>query len=319
MLRAILLYLSKAPWALRLITGWRFARRASSRFIAGDTLEEALSLIQRLNQGGMYATMDHLGEDVDTLDKAVSATQDYLDSLPRIKETNVEANISIKLTQLGLNVDHEACLNNLERLAGEAVELGIMVRIDIEDSTTVDRNWQIFRALRAKGCTNIGLAIQSYLNRGEEYTRALVAEGAHFRLCKGAYKEPPEIALQRKADVDANFDRLATILMDAALTNGSDPILSTGNCPPVTAIATHDDARIEFARTYASKIGLPKGALEFQMLLGIRNDLQQMLVEAGYPVRIYVPYGTDWYPFFMRRLAERPANLWFLLSNLFRR
>jgi proline dehydrogenase len=318
-LRAILLYLSKARWALRLITSWRFARRASARFIAGDTLEDALRLIQVLNQRGMYATLDHLGENVDNLDKAALATQDYLDSLPRIKEIGVEANISIKLTQLGLNIDFNACQENLERLAEEAAELGIMVRIDIEDSTTVARNWQIFRALRAKGCINIGLAIQAYLNHGEEYTRALVAEGAHFRLCKGAYKEPPEIALQRKADVDANFDRLATILMDAALTDGSDPILSSGNCPPVTAIATHDDARIEFARTYASEIGLPKWALEFQMLLGIRNDLQKMLVEAGYPVRIYVPYGTDWYPFFMRRLAERPANLWFFVSNLIRR
>jgi proline dehydrogenase len=169
--------------------------------------------------------------------------------------------------------------------------------------------------LRGEGVTNVGLAVQSYLYRSEEDTKELLLEGAHFRLCKGAYREPPDVAYPQKADVDVNFDRIAKILIDASLTNGE---VSTGKVPPIAAIATHDPARIDFAREYGEKAGLPKEALEFQMLLGIRHDLQQELKDLGYPVRIYVPYGTEWYPFFMRRLAERPANLWFFLSNLFR-
>lgn len=315
MLRAILLYLSKATWALRLVTSWRFARRAASRFIAGDTLEEAMEVIQSLNARGMFVTLDHLGENVNTPQKALNATEDYLESLTQIHEAGVESNISVKLTQLGLNIDLDLCLSNLRRIAARAAEYGIMVRVDIEDFSTVDRTWLIFRTLREEGVTNIGLAVQSYLYRSEEDTNALVSEGARFRLCKGAYSEPPNVAYPRKADVDANYDRIAKILIDASLTDSE---TSTGKVPPVAAIATHDPARIDFARDYAEKVGSPKGALEFQMLLGIRNDLQQKLVNTGYPVRIYVPYGIDWYPYFVRRLAERPANLWFFLSNLFR-
>jgi proline dehydrogenase len=315
LLRAILLYLSKATWALHLVTGWRFARRAASRFIAGDTLEEAMGVIRSLNSRGMFVTLDHLGENVDTPEKAAAATEDYLESLTRIHEAGAEANISVKLTQLGLNIDADLCLSNLRRIASRAAEYGMMVRVDIEDFSTVDRTWLTFRNLRAEEVTNIGLAVQSYLYRSEEDVIALLAEGARLRLCKGAYSEPPDVAYPHKADVDANYDRIVKILIDASLTQGE---TSTGKFPPVAAIATHDLARIDFARNYAEEVGLPKAALEFQMLLGIRSDLQQELVNAGYPVRIYVPYGTDWYPYFMRRLAERPANLWFFLSNLFR-
>ena len=315
LIRAILIYLSKAPWAFRLVTSWRFARRAASRFIAGDTLEEALEVIQTLNARGLFVTLDHLGENVNSSEKALNSTEDYLQSLPRINQAGAESNISVKLTQLGLNIDLDLCLSNLRRIATRAAEYGIMVRVDIEDFSTVDRTWQIFRILRTEGVTNVGLAVQSYLYRSEEDTKELLSEGAHFRLCKGAYREPPQVAYPRKADVDANFDRIAKILIDASLTNGEG---STGKVPPVAAIATHDPARIEFAREYGEQAGLPKEALEFQMLLGIRSDLQQALRDLGYPVRIYVPYGTEWYPFFMRRLAERPANLWFFLSSLFR-
>lgn len=315
MIRAILIYLSKAPWAFRLVTSWRFARRAASRFIAGDTLEEALEVIQTLNGRGIFTTLDHLGENVNTSEKALNAADDYLESLPRINQAGAESNISVKLTQLGLNIDFDLCLANLRRIASRASEYGIMVRIDIEDFSTVDRTWQTFRTLRAEGLTNIGLAVQSYLYRSEEDTKELLSEGAHFRLCKGAYREPPDVAYPQKTDVDANFDRIAKILIDASLANGE---VSTGKVPPITAIATHDPARIDFAREYGEKVGLPKEALEFQMLHGIRPDLQQELKDSGYPVRIYVPYGIEWYPFFMRRLAERPANLWFFLSNLFR-
>jgi proline dehydrogenase len=313
--RAILLYLSKATWALRLVTSWRFARRAASRFIAGDTLEEAMEVIHTLNARSLFVTLDHLGENVNTPEKAHNATEDYLESLLRIHEAGVESNISVKLTQLGLNIDLDLCLSNQRRIAERAAEYGMMVRVDIEDFSTVDRTWQTFRTLRTEGVTNVGLAAQSYLYRSVEDVSALVTEGASFRLCKGAYSEPPDVAYPRKADVDENYDRISKILIDASLTHGE---VSTGKVPPVTAIATHDPVRINFAKDYAEKMGLPKEALEFQMLLGIRNDLQQELVDAGYPVRIYVPYGTDWYPYFMRRLAERPANLWFFLSNLFR-
>lgn len=315
MIRAILIYLSKASWALRLVTGWHFARRAASRFIAGDTLEEALEVIQTLNARGLFVTLDHLGENVNSSEKALTAAEDYLQSLQLINKAGVESNISVKLTQLGLNIDMELCLSNLRRIATRAADFGIMVRADIEDFSTVDRTWQVFRTLRAAGVTNIGLAVQSYLYRSEEDTKQLLSDGAHFRLCKGAYRESPDVAYPRKADVDANFDRLAMILIDASLIDGE---ISTGKVPPVAAIATHDPARIDFAREYREKVGLPKEALEFQMLHGIRSDLQQELKDAGFPVRIYVPYGIEWYPYFMRRLAERPANLWFFLSNIFR-
>jgi proline dehydrogenase len=315
LLRAILLYLSKATWALRLVTSWRFARRAASRFIAGDMLEEAMEVIRSLNARGMFVTLDHLGENVNTSEKALNATEDYLDSLTRIHEAGVESNISVKLTQLGLNIDLDLCLSNLRRIASRAAEYDIMVRVDIEDFSTVDRTWLTYRTLREEGVSNVGLAVQSYLYRSEEDTNTLALEGARIRLCKGAYSEPPDVAYPRKADVDANYDRITKILIDASLTHAE---TSTGKIPPVAAIATHDPARIDFARNYAEKVSLPKAALEFQMLLGIRSDLQQELVNAGYPVRIYVPYGTDWYPYFVRRLAERPANLWFFLSNLFR-
>jgi len=317
-LRAILFYLSKATWARRLVTEWRFARNAASRFIAGDTLEEALETIRTLNDKGLFVTLDHLGENVFTAEEAISAADYYLESLPRIESSKAEANVSVKLSQMGLNIDFNLCLDNMRRIALQAAEFGIMVRIDIEDSPVVERTWQIYRSLSAEGVANVGLAIQSNLYRSQEDARALANEGAHFRLCKGAYREPVNVAFPRKADVDANFDLLAKILIDAALVDGADPVISSGKIPPVTAIATHDIKRIDFARDYALKVGLPKSALEFQMLLGIRGDIQQSLVAEGYPVRIYVPHGTEWYPYFTRRLAERPANLWFFLSNFFR-
>jgi proline dehydrogenase len=263
----------------------------------------------------MFVTLDHLGENVNTSKKALIATKDYLESLQSINQAGAESNISVKLTQLGLNIDVDLCLSNLRRIAARAAEFGIMVRVDIEDFSTVERTWQIFRTLRTEGVTNIGIAVQSYLYRSEEDTKELLSEEAHLRLCKGAYRESPAVAYPRKADVDANFDRIAKILIDASLSNGK---VSTGKAPPVAAIATHDPARIDFAKEYRERAGLPKEALEFQMLHGIRSDLQQELKDSGYPVRIYVPYGTEWYPYFMRRLAERPANLWFFLSNLFR-
>ena len=319
MLRAILLYLSKARWARQLVTRWRFARRAASRFVAGETLDEAIRAVQALNQRGMLATLDHLGENVTTPGEARSAANDYLVILDRICASGVRSNASLKLSQLGLLLDFELCLDNMRRVLAKASECGLFVRIDMEDSTTVDRAIQLYRTLVGEGLKNTGLVIQAYLFRSEKDVRALLTEGARFRLCKGAYKEPPDVAFPRKGDVDANFDRLAALMIESAHASGDVPGPSDGRTPPVTAVATHDPRRIEFARRHAQEVGLPKEALEFQMLYGIRGDLQSALAAEGYPVRIYVPFGTYWYPYTVRRLAERPANLWFFASNFFRR
>jgi proline dehydrogenase len=318
-LRAILLYLSKASWAHHIVTRWGFARRAASRFIAGDTLEEAITTVGTLNQAGKYATLDHLGENVNSPDEAIRATDEYLEIIARLCAANLRSNISVKLTQLGLNVDLDQCRANLHAIAARAAECGMLVRVDIEDSPTIDNTFALYRQLRDAGLTNIGLAIQAYLYRSEVDLQELLPLGARFRLCKGAYKEPPELAFPKKADVDANYDRLSALLIDSALASGAVPASEDGQVPPVAAIATHDEARVQFAQDYAQRVGFPKAALEFQMLLGIRTDLQERLTERGYPVRIYIPFGTQWYPYFVRRLAERPANLWFFLSNLFRR
>jgi proline dehydrogenase len=226
--------------------------------------------------------------------------------------------VSIKLTQIGLALDEPLCLQNLEKIMARATKFQNFVRIDMEDTPYTDKTIHLFRQMRQKGY-NTGLAVQSYLYRTEKDTRELIAEGSRFRLIKGAYKEPPELAYPKKADVNANFDLLTQIMIDASMAAGSPQVSADGRIPPIPAIGSHDPRRIEFAKNYASKVGLPKQALEFQMLYGIRRDLQEQLVEEGYPVRIYVPYGTHWYPYYMRRLAERPANVWFFISNFFRK
>lgn len=318
MLRAILLYLSSAAWARRMITGWRFARRAAARFVAGDTLEEAIKTVIRLNRDGLFATLDHLGENVTNLQEADRATEDYQRLLQDLSPDGIQANASVKLTQLGLNVDYERCVENVLAIAHRATELATFVRIDMEDTSTVDKTLSIYRATRDEGLTNVGLVIQAYLYRSEADTCAILSEGARIRLVKGAYKEPPDLAFPKKADVDANFDRLSGIILTYAQEHGAEPVSEGGRTPPVAAIATHDEARISHARRIAAEIGLPRRAMEFQMLFGIRPDLQRSLQAEGYPVRVYVPYGTEWFPYYMRRLAERPANLWFFLSNMFR-
>lgn len=318
MLRAMLLYLSKAGWARRAVTGWGFARRASSRFVAGETLDAALQAIRALSARGMNATLDHLGEHVSTAGEARSATVDYLAILDRICAAGVRSNASLKLSQLGLAVNTDQCRANLRRIVRKGAECGIFIRIDMEDSPTVDRTLAIYRSLIAEELTNVGLVLQAYLYRTEQDMRALLGEGARIRLCKGAYKEPAETAFPKKADVDRNYDRLAAMMVAAALQGGAEASSADGRIPARTALATHDPRRIAFARQEAERLGLPRPALEFQMLYGIRSDLQQTLAAEGYPVRVYVPYGTEWYPYYVRRLAERPANMWFFLSNLIR-
>jgi proline dehydrogenase len=319
MLRSFLIYLSKAQWAQRMVMGWSFAWKAASRFIAGTKTEDAIRAIRELNAKGINATLDHLGEHTSTMEEAAQSTNEILDILDEIDRAEVRANVSIKLTQIGMGLDESVCRDNLGRILQRAKERQNFIRIDIEDTPYTDTTIAICHAMLERGFTNktFGMAVQSYLYRAEADTKALLAKQIRFRLVKGAYKEPPDKAYPKKADVDANYDLLAKLLIDASLAERS-ALSEDGRVPPIPSIATHDEKRIEFAKTYAARIGLPKDGLEFQMLYGIRRDLQEKLVKEGYPVRVYVPFGTHWYPYFMRRLAERPANIWFFISNFFK-
>jgi proline dehydrogenase len=318
-LRSFFLFISKVRWARRIIMSWGVSRRVARRFVAGETLEEAVEAIRDLNAAGLNASLDHLGESVTNEAEAVRATDAYLAILARILESGIRSNASLKLSQLGLNVSYDLCLDNVRRVVQKAAEHGLFIRIDMEDTPTVDRTIELWRTLRKEGLANVGLVFQAYLYRTERDLSTVLREGCRIRLCKGAYKEPASLAYPKKSDVDASYDRLVRMMIDAAREGGSEGVSADGRRPPVTGVATHDDKRVAVARAYAEQVGLPKQALEFQMLYGIRPDLQRQLAAAGYPVRVYVAYGTEWYPFFMRRLAERPANLWFFVSNFFRR
>lgn len=321
MLRSFLIYLSKAAWAQKLVTSWGFAWRAASRFIAGERIEDAIRAIKELNAKGINATLDHLGEHTSTTDEADRATQDILNVLNGIDQAGVRANVSIKLTQIGMGLDEETCQQNLVRILELARQHNNFVRVDIEDTPYTDVTISTYNAMLERGFTTrtVGMAVQSYLYRAEDDTRKLLEKGTRFRLVKGAYKEPADKAYPKKADVDANYDLLTKIMIDAALKLENNTLSADGRIPPIPAVASHDEKRIVFAKQYAEKVGLPKTAIEFQMLYGIRRDLQEQLVKEGYPVRVYVPFGTHWYPYFMRRLAERPANIWFFVSNFFRK
>jgi proline dehydrogenase len=318
-LRSILLYLSKARWARRLIVSWNLSRSVARRFVAGETLDEAIRAVRNLNAAGLNATLDHLGESVTTQAEAVRSADDYLAILSRICESGIRSNASLKLSQLGLNVSYDLCLDNVRRVVRRAAECDLFIRIDMEDTPTVDRTIKLWRTLRSEGLVNVGLVFQSYLYRTEKDISAVLAEGGRIRLCKGAYQEPAHLAFPKKKDVDASYDGLVRQMIDSARSGGAEGVSSDGRVPPVTAVASHDEKRVAAARAYAEEVGFPRQALEFQMLNGIRSDMQRQLAAAGYPVRVYVPYGTEWYPYFMRRLAERPANVWFFVSNFFRR
>jgi proline dehydrogenase len=319
MLRSLLIYLSKAAWARSLVMNWQFAWRAASRFIAGEKLDDAIRSIQALNARGINATLDHLGEHTNTPEDSRRAVQDILTAIDAIQESGVRANVSIKLTQIGLRLGEELCAENLRVILEYAKSKGNFVRVDMEDSPWVDLTLDLYQQMRDCCLDNSGLVIQSYLYRSEQDVRSLVSQGTRIRLCKGAYKEPADVAFPKKADVDLNYDHLAEVMMDACLAQGAPRRSPDGRIPPPPAFATHDPKRIVFAKTYAQKIGLPKDAIEFQMLFGIRRDLQEQTAQEGYPVRVYVPYGTEWYPYYVRRLAERPANVWFFISNFFRK
>jgi proline dehydrogenase len=281
------------------------ARRFALRFVAGETLDQAVEAIAALNEKGIVATFDHLGENVSTQDEAIAAADSYIEILNRIKNTGINSNVSLKLTQMGLDVDEELCLRNMRRICERAQELGNFVRIDMESSAYTDRTLEVFRKLwHSSGFRNVGVVLQAYLYRTEDDVREMNRLGARVRLCKGAYNEPDEVAFPKKADVDANYAKLARLL------------LREGNYP---GIATHDGRLIEHIKRYAASRHIAPARFEFQMLYGIRRELQVELVQQGYNMRVYVPYGKEWYPYFMRRLAERPANVVFILGNLVRR
>ncbi len=302
MLRSLLLYLSERETPKHLLSRSRIGRRMAGRFIAGDFLEDAVRTVRHLNGDGFEATLDHLGEAVTESEAAEHAAQDYIELIDCIARESLRSTVSIKLTQLGLAINEDLAFRLLRSLAGRAGQCRTFVRIDMESSNYVEATLRLFRNLDVPRDT-VGVVIQSYLHRSEKDIEELLKTGARIRLVKGAYKEPAGAALQRKADVDRNFVRL----MQAMLASDS-----------YHAIATHDPAMITATRDFARERSLDPSRFEFQMLYGIRRDLQRQLLRQGYRVRLYVPYGREWYPYFMRRLAERPANVFFLLRNLFR-
>jgi proline dehydrogenase len=310
-LRGILVYLSAATWARNIVTQVPLARNLANRFIAGDTTAEAMAVVQELNQAGMSATINYLGEHVHTQDEAIAARDEILHLLDVIAEHGVEANVSIKPSQLGLQVNPQLLHDNMRVLLERAAGYGNNIRMDMEDYPTLDTTLGIYRSLRDEDGFghHVGIVIQAYLRRTAADLAQLVAEGAWVRLCKGAYAEPPAIAFPEKADTDSNYVRMAQVLL-------SQKAREKG---VYAGFATHDEEMITAVIAHAESQRIPPSAYEFQMLHGIRRDLQASLVRRGYRVRIYVPYGTAWYPYFVRRLAERPANLWFFLSNLAKR
>lgn len=321
MLRSFLIYLSKAAWAQRFITNWSFARNAASRFVAGDTVHDAIRVVRELNAKGINATLDQLGEHTSTAEEANTAADAIVQVLHEIDKAGVRANVSIKLTQIGMGLDEETCRQNLVRILEQAKQSRNFIRIDMEDTPYTDITLAMYNAMLERGFPSacVGVVQQAYLFRAEADLRALLQTGARIRLVKGAYNEPPEKAFAKKADTDSNYDLLAKHMIDASAAKENNALSPDGRTPPLVVIASHDDRRVDFAKKHAEKVGLPKTAIEFQMLHGIRRDLQDALVKDGYPVRVYVPFGAEWYPYFMRRLAERPANIWFFVSNYFRK
>lgn len=301
MLRSILLYLSEQKRVQRFVLNRKLARRVAHRFVAGETLDEAVSVVRELQERGMEVSLDHLGESVEREYQAVQATDDYIGILERTGcEEGVSASISIKPTQIGLAIDPDLCRRNLRRVAEAAHERGKFVRIDMESSHYTELTLSVFYELFEE-FRNLGVVIQSYLRRSETDVKELAAIAAPVRLCKGAYKEPEELAFQKKSEVNESFVRLLELLM-----RSESPL----------AVATHDGLMIEATKRLMREMPERQAPVEFQMLYGIRRDLQVRLVEEGYRMRIYVPYGNEWYAYFMRRMAERPANLFFVLRAM---
>lgn len=288
--------------------GLPFAQRAARRFVAGERLEDAIEVVRDLNRQGMVATLDELGEDVSTPAASRASLAEILQILDVIHETKAGSNVSLKLTQLGLRVREDLCRENLIQVLERATRYKQFVRVDMEGSDVTEQTFRIYEDLHEL-YPNVGVVVQSYLRRSEaDVIERLIPRGASVRLCKGAYSEPPDIAFPKKSEVDANYRRLADLLLSRQARDRG----------VRTAIATHDQSLVRYVQDKVDRGEVDRKGFEFQMLHGIARPLQRMLVEQGYVVRIYVSYGTQWYPYFMRRLAERPANVFFLLKNIFR-
>lgn len=300
--KSAFLYLSKSEGFKKFLTRFKSFNNVTRRFVAGEELGDAVEAIARLNRQGISASFDHLGESIASEVETRNEVKEYIRVLDSIQENSIDSNVSVKLTQLGLDVSQDLCYANTRMIVEAALRCNNFVRIDMEDSTKTDATLQVFKRLRAD-FENVGIVIQAYLFRTEKDAEELLALGARIRLCKGAYKEPPSVAFPKKADVDANFVKLTKLLLTSGVYHG---------------IATHDERMIAATTRFAEEQNISPEKFEFQMLYGIRRDLQEKLVREGYRMRVYVPYGHYWYPYFMRRLAERPANMWFVLRNMIR-
>lgn len=305
-LRDLFLAMSTNAWMRRFVVGFPLSRRVSRRFVAGETIDEAIQVVKKLRAQGIDVTFDQLGESVTNETEARAAKDGYLRALDAIAANHVASQLSLKLTQMGLDLSTELCLANVREILTRARQVGTLVTIDMEDSAHTQITLEVFKNLRAE-FDNVGIVLQSYLYRSEQDFQDLLALGANIRLCKGAYKEPPTVAFPQKKDVDANYIKLAQLFFD-----------SVGAHHAYLDLATHDEEIIAWAKEYVTAHKVDRQRFEFQMLYGIRSDLQRQIVAEGYTMRVYVPCGTHWYPYFMRRLAERPANVIFLISNLFR-
>ncbi|HET6748670.1 MAG TPA: proline dehydrogenase family protein [Actinomycetes bacterium] len=300
MLKAALLKVAGSPALNRQVTRNRLARRVADRFIAGGTLEDAERVIRALNDRGVTVALDYLGENTESEAQARETAGAYLAALDRIQDGGMDANISVKLTAMGLDLRRELALEEASKVAARGKEVGAMVGVDMESNVYVDRTLDVVETLR-RSYDDVGVCLQSYLYRTRDDLDRLNRAQVPVRLVKGAYQEPPEVAYPHKAGVDGAYARLLDTLVRAN---------------PYPMVATHDPALVRLTKTLVAKHGRDRDTFEFQMLYGVRRDLQEEVVAEGYRLRVYVPYGTQWFPYFMRRLAERPANLYFFLSNL---
>ena len=302
MLRAAFLWLSEQPRIFRFVRRNGLARTLASRFVAGETIDEAITTLHDLNASNLSASLDLLGESVLHAEEAQRACRAYLDLLDRMQAAQANANVSVKLTQMGLDIDEQRCLGNMRAIIGKAKQYGSFVRIDMEQSSYTAKTIAIFKDILYPEFGNtVGVVLQSYLRRTVADVSTMIGLGARVRLCKGAYQEPEDVAFPDKRDVDANFIDCMEQLMER------------GHYP---GIATHDIRIIDHAKAFAKQRHIPSERFEFQMLYGVRRDLQYRLRREGYNVRVYVPFGTHWYPYLMRRLAERPANIAFITTNI---
>lgn len=302
--RSALLYLARQDRLKDFAARFAAFRKITARFIAGESSDEAIAAIKELNTRGCSASFDHLNESVDSVAETEAEVGEYLSVLAKIDESGINSNVSIKLTQFGLDIDPELAYRNARTVVEDAARRGNFVRVDMEGSTVTQVTIDIFKRLRSEfGLNDVGIVLQSYLYRTEEDARDLLKIPARIRICKGAYDEPPEVSYPDKKDVDANYVRVMKLLLASGTYHG---------------IATHDPKMIDATIAFAQNEGIGKEAFEFQMLYGIRRDLQEQLARDGYNIRVYVPYGKHWYPYFMRRLAERPANIWFVMKNLWK-